>query len=225
MAEKVNGMIGRRFGRYVVVAESEQRTKSGTIKYVCKCDCGNTRTISGSLLRNGESKSCGCYNRDLIKKDNPKYKRKLYFVYRSMLDRCNNPNCKSYNNYGGRGISVSQKWDTYEKFEEWCLNNGYEQGLWLDRIDNNGNYSPDNCRFITPKEQQNNKRTNVNVTIGGITMTIKQWSEKSGIGFATIERRIECGWKEDDLLKPVNKKYSHSEAIKNGLHMKKIKRC
>lgn len=218
MGKKVENMIGRRFGRYVVLEETKERKKDGTIKYLCRCDCGNERIVSGSLLRSGQSKSCGCYNRDVVKKENPNYKKPLYGILNSMKQRCNNKNDKAYHNYGARGIRVCEEWaKDFNSFEEWAINNGYRNGLWIDRIDDNGNYEPNNCRWATPKEQQNNKRTNVMITINGETKNIEEWSNISGIGWATIKRRIELGWENENLLKPVQKKYSHSEKIKEGI--------
>lgn len=221
MGKKID-LTGKVFGRWTVINETNERDKNGNIIWRCKCTCGNEKNVSGQNLRNKSSMSCGCYNRDVITKENPKYKRKLYSVYHSIKERCNNKNDKAYKNYGGRGIKISEKWSTYEDFEKWALQNGYANGLWLDRIDNDGDYSPENCRFCTPKEQQNNKRTNINITINGETKTIQQWADSMGIKRATIERRLELGWSDKDLLKPVDKKRSHGEAIKNSWKRKTI---
>lgn len=210
-------LTGQRFGRLVVLEESSKRDKSGSIHWVCKCNCGNIVEPSSASLRKGTTISCGCYNKEIITKDNPKRKRKLYSIYRGIKDRCCNQNNKSYHNYGGRGITISEEWNDYDSFENWAYANGYKQGLWLDRIDNDGNYSPDNCRWTTPKEQQNNKRTNIYITIKGETKTLQQWSDISGINFATLKRRLDLGWNFEDLLKPVNMKYSHSEEIKKAI--------
>lgn len=131
-----------------------------------------------------------------------------------MKQRCSNPNDKAYANYGGRGIKVCAEWEhDYFAFKNWALANGYKSGLWIDRVDNDKGYSPDNCRWETPKRQQQNKRTNVSVMIGGVEKCISEWAELSGIPFATLYRRIELGWSEERLLSPIDEKYSHSEAI------------
>lgn len=216
MGAKID-LTGKRFGRLLVMSESSIRKKGGSVYWKCKCDCGNIVETNSQALRKGYTQSCGCYNRDIIKKDNPNREKKLYHIYRGIKDRCYNKNSKSYHNYGARGIKLCDEWNDFEKFEKWALNNGYEQGLWLDRINNDSDYSPDNCRWSTPKEQQNNKRTNVFITINGVTKTLQQWSEESGIKAMTLSRRIELGWSSDDLLKPVNKNYSHSEEIKKAI--------
>jgi hypothetical protein len=216
MGKKID-LTGQRFGRIVVLHETPKRDKGGNVLWECKCDCGNITCTSSQNLRRGYTKSCGCYNHDIITKDNPKYKRPLYFIYHSMKCRCYNPNDRAFHNYGARGIKISDAWKTYEKFEKWALKNGYKKGLWLDRINNDLDYSPDNCRWATPKEQQNNKRTNVKVNINGVVKTIHEWADYSGIKPMTIKRRIELGWSAEDLLKPIDTRYSHSKEIKRAL--------
>lgn len=220
MGKKID-MIGKKFGFLTVIEETEKRDKSGAVYYRCKCDCGNEKEISGRCLRLGDTVSCGCYNKVKSKKENPNYKKKLYYIHNSMLNRCRNKNDRAYHNYGGRGIKVDEEWLKYEPFEKWSLENGYKEGLWIDRINNDGNYEPDNCRWITPKEQLNNTRRNVIITINGESHTATEWEELTGIKSCTIKRRIELGWNEDDLLQPINAKYSHGEAIRKGIAHKK----
>ena len=171
-------------------------------------------------MRAGVSVSCGCYNRDVIRKFGESvYKEKLYYVWHSMKQRCSNPNDKAYPNYGGRGIKVCTEWEhDYLAFKKWAMGNGYKPGLWIERVDNSKDYSPNNCRWETPKQQQRNKRTNVLVMIGGVEKCIAEWAELSGIPFATLERRIELGWPAEKLLSPVDKRYSHSEAIRKAIN-------
>lgn len=207
-------MIGKKFGRWEVIAETNERTYEGAIKWLCRCECGTIKAVPGTALRNGSSKSCGCYNHEIISQGKHKYKTKLYAVWNSMKNRCRCKTDKAYHNYGGRGIGYTEEWNDFDKFEEWALSNGYKQGLWLDRIDNDKDYSPANCRWTTPKVQQNNKRTNVTLCIDGITKTVMEWADESGIPYPTIRRRMELGWEETELLKPIDKRYSHGEAIR-----------
>lgn len=225
MGKKVD-MIGRRFRRWTVVADAGKRTNSGAIVYLCKCDCGNEKIVSGTILRSGQSTSCGCYNHDVITKfGNAVYKEKLYHIWHSMIQRCYNKNDKAFHNYGGRGITVCEDWkSSYQSFKTWALENGYKRGLWIDRSDNNGPYSPANCSFQTPKRQQRNKRTNVMVTIDGITRCMSDWADDAGISLSTIKRRIELNWNGKDLLKPVDRKYSHGDSIKRAMRYKVSKR-
>lgn len=166
MGKRVD-LTGKRFGRWTVVSESNLRDCNGNIMWNCKCDCGRQKTVSGNSLRKGCSTSCGCYNHDVITKfGGAVYKEKLHSVWASMKSRCNCESDKSYRNYGGRGITVCKEWEhDYHAFKAWALENGYKPGMWIDRVDNNKGYSPKNCAFKTPKEQQRNKRTNVKIVI------------------------------------------------------------
>lgn len=217
MGKKVE-MIGRRFGRWEVLREAEVRYKNGAICYHCRCDCGTERIVNGERLRNGDSTSCGCYNREIITKPDAVYKERLYHVWNSMKNRCRCAKDKAYKNYGGRGIRVCDEWmHDYKAFKEWAYSHGYTDGLWLDRIDNNRDYSPENCRWATTKEQARNKRTTVLVEYNGQTMCIADAAEDSGINVATIRRRMELGWPKEKLFAPVECKYSHGDAISRGL--------
>jgi hypothetical protein len=212
-------MLGKRFGRLVVLSETDKRDKCGNVYYLCECDCGTRKTISGASLRQGRTVSCGCYNKEVITGDKvPGGSRKgLYRVWYSMLMRCNNENNKDFHNYGARGISVCKEWqNSYEAFYHWATQSGYRQGLTLDRIDNDGNYSPENCRWATWKQQHNNKRSNKKIKYGGKLFTEATLADHIGIGKATLRRRIELGWSPKDYGKPVDKRYSHSEAIKRS---------
>lgn len=121
-----------------------------------------------------------------------------------MKTRCYNVKAKDYKNYGLRGIKICDEWlNDSNLFIEWSLNNGYQVGLTIDRIDTNGNYEPNNCRWITSKEQQSNKRNNKLITINGETKTLSQWAEKSGLSRHVIFERIKMKWDNDDLLKPL----------------------
>lgn len=132
----------------------------------------------------------------------------LYNTYAAMIHRCYDANTESYPNYGGRGIEVCEEWlnnDNYsglKLFVKWGMANGYKKGLSIERVDIDGNYTPENCTFITMAEQQANKQFTRYITINGITKHLAEWSRISGIGTNTITQRIELGWNEDDLLRP-----------------------
>lgn len=212
-------MIGKRFGRYTVLEEVPERDKSGSIRYLCVCDCGNKKIVSGTNLRYGASKSCGCYNHDIITKfGNAVYKERLHSVWAAMKSRCGCINDKYFHNYGGRGIKVCDEWkEDYRAFRSWAYANGYKPGLWIDRIDNDGNYEPSNCRWATTKEQARNKRTTVFVEYEGNKMCLSDAAKQSGIGIATLTVRLKHGWSGDRLFAPVDKRYSHSEEIRKAL--------
>lgn len=209
----IEDYIGSKYGKLTIVSYD---TKKGNSHYVnCKCDCGNTKSIRLLRLKSGETKSCGCIRKELFKK-NKKDKTthgqtgtRLYNIYRSMKSRCYiKKNNKNYHSYGGRGIKICDEWlNDFESFYNWSYANGYNDDLTIDRIDNNGNYEPNNCRWITEAEQHNNTSRNINITYNGETKTLKQWSESVGINYHTLKKRYKMGWSIEDMLtKPVKRK-------------------
>lgn len=127
--------------------------------------------------------------------DRPKGKKKrLYHTWLSMRERCNNPNHKQYQHYGGRGIVVCEAWGDYSAFREWAYMNGYSETLTLDRRDNDGGYNPDNCRWVTQKIQANNRRSNRILTVNGESHNIQWWVEKTGLPRPVVDGRLRRGW-------------------------------
>lgn len=181
-------IIGQKFGKLLVLEKTNEKAKNnGEYKYKCICDCGKKILVRGSNLKQGNSKSCGCSHSSSITKEN----HRLYIIYDNMKARCNNPKCVSYKNYGGRGIKVCKEWNKdFNVFVKWALENGYKDNLTLDRINNNGNYEPSNCRWATKIEQANNMRTNRFITYNNETKTIAQWSRILKISPQNLRYRI-----------------------------------
>lgn len=188
-------MIGKTFGELYVEAQAETKhyeCNRGELRYVCRCSCGNTTIVSGTSLRSGHTKTCGhCAEID----GTPVGKTRLYRIWSGMKNRCFNPHEPAYKNYGARGITVCDEWrDDFHAFAEWSLSHGYAENLSIDRIENDGIYSPDNCRWATDLTQANNTRNNINIEIDGETHTLAEWSRISGVGVTTIRCRLKLGW-------------------------------
>ena len=126
-------------------------------------------------------------------KKNENYR--LWSIYHGMKKRCYNENCKRYKDYGGRGIKICEKWlETFDNFADWAYKNGYAENLTIDRIDNNSDYCPENCRWITNKKQCNNTRRNINIEYKGETKTLTEWCEYLGLNYYTVQKRLKNGW-------------------------------
>lgn len=215
---KAKDETGNIYGRLAVIKEVGR--KRGAVLFLCECECGNKKEITGGDLRSGKVKSCGCYKKEYLSKEYTTHglkKHRIYNIYHGMVDRCTNSENANFYRYGGRGIKVCDEWLNEESgllaFYEWSLSNGYDEKLTIDRIDNDGNYEPSNCRWITFKKQQNNKSTNHYVEINGETKTLKEWSEIYQISYATIFQRLKRGWSDVEAVttpryeKFVNKEY------------------
>lgn len=209
--------MGRRYGRLTVMYQSGFRYKpSGqrTVLWHCRCDCGKEKDIPSNTLRNGRSKSCGCLNSELSSKRATKHGgckeynlEGIYRTWRSMKHRCYHKSSNRYKDYGGRGIKICDKWLIYSNFRDWAIESGYKDGLTIDRIDVNGDYCPENCRWATAVEQANNRRTNTSITAFGETKTAAEWERCTGVKQHTILARINNGWDpERAVLEQVHKK-------------------
>lgn len=179
---------GEKYGRLTAIKRNGYL--NGKTAWLCRCECGNEKTITLNSLRTGNTKSCGC----LLLQEG-KTKDRSYFVWQHMMSRCYNPKTERYPNYGGRGITVCESWHDYWNFRKWAYSSGYDptaptRQCTIDRIDVNGNYCPDNCKWSTSKEQSLNTTRNHRITVYGETMTLTQASEKYGIPMKTISARI-----------------------------------
>jgi len=185
--------IGQRFGRLVAISQHG--------KYVaCICDCGQNKSVRVDHLFTGRTRSCGCLGRELRTRHGGS-KTLEYRSWRGMMRRCYDPSTDNFNLYGGRGIVVCERWQSFPMF---LLDMGTRPtpSHSIERIDNDGDYEPGNCRWATTKEQANNRRSNRFLEFDGQRLTLKQWSEKTGLGECTIAHRIDiCGWDASDALR------------------------
>jgi hypothetical protein len=188
-------MTGNRYGKLVAIKVDNSKRKIGDTKnyWLFKCDCGNYKIISGADVRQGKSRSCGCGVVESDKKRFTKHgnsKTKLYNVWSAMKKRCQSVNDKDYTNYGKRGIRVCDEWQEFQNFKDWSIENGYREGLSIDRIDVDSGYNPDNCRWADDVTQANNRTNNHKITVDGETLTLSEWSKKTGIKYSTLSARI-----------------------------------
>lgn len=216
---KIKNIQGQKFGRLTVVS-LYGKDKNGKALWKCKCDCGKEHITSASSLQNGNTKSCGCLKNEVISKLNRKdgrTKERLYKIWLGMFSRCYNKNLDKYKIYGMRGIKVCDEWRDYKNFRSWALSNGYienstQKECSIDRIDVNGNYCPENCRWATAKEQSNNTRFNVFWEFNGKKKTVAQWADELNVNAESLYRRKYRGWTIEKILTtPIRKQGKRSE--------------
>lgn len=200
MSAKAN-LVGKRFGKLVVVGYVE--TKNYRSYWRCKCDCGGEKITYAANLTSGNIKSCGClHNEALIKRSvtHGESASKLYRVWATMLQRCTNSETVSYPNYGGRGISVCEEWHKYETFRDWAVMSGYEEGLQIDRINTNGDYCPLNCRWVTRLENSRNKRNIIYLTVDNETKPLYEWAVITNQSRRKLYSRKYRNWTDKEIV-------------------------
>lgn len=211
---RFNDLTGEKFGRLTVIGLSPRR--SGRKSYwVCQCNCGNKVVVRSDILKAGTTQSCGCIKKEQDKinltanRSHKESRTHLYNTWLGMKQRCYDKNTKTYKYYGERGIKVSDEWkNDYTNFAEWARENGYSEDLTIERIDVNGDYSPDNCTWISFEEQMNNRRSSIMIEWNGQTKNLKQWSEELDLPYRTLNSRYNRdNLRPPELFKPLNRKY------------------
>lgn len=200
-------LVGERHGRLVVIEKSQK----GRSRWICKCDCGSIKEYATNKFFT--YKSCGCLKRENRKKlgsfslKHSSSDTRLYGVWCGIKDRCQNKNLEHYENYGGRGIKVCDSWSqSFESFKKWAIENGYKEGSTgkeqsIERIDVNGNYEPNNCKWVTQKEQARNKTNTVYIDVRGVKVPLTQFCEEHKIDcIYSVRRRIAKGYSADQIL-------------------------
>ena len=203
---RINNLAGKVFGKLTVISLSDERSHNRGTTWNCRCSCGNEVKIRSDSLVDRNTKSCGCLQKEAaaeICRNSAIHSASNtteFYIRAGMIARCSNPNEPAYPQYGGRGIKICDRWRY--SFVNFLADMGYRPSLnhSIDRIDNNGNYEPDNCRWATWEEQNNNKRSNILHNYRGLDYSLKQLSEEFYIKPTTIHQRITNGWLIEDAV-------------------------
>lgn len=208
----IEDLTSRRFGRVIVLELNHIHTCPSCTTFPmwrCKCDCGNEVIVNASSLKKGLTQSCGCLRKEKTASKNLSHGEsdsRLYRIYKGMKSRCYNPNDTTYHNYGARGISVCEGWiQDFTSFRNWSLENGYAEDLSIDRIDNDGDYCPENCRWTDVFTQVNNSRHNHFVVLGGEKHTITEWSRIFEVNVKTFSYWVKKDSSEEAILNRLEK--------------------
>ena len=205
---KLHNLTGQKFGELTVIQRAENDIK-GRTQWLCQCDCGKQKIIRGSSLTSGNTKSCGCLSIEKLKKMSITHKMaktRLYKIWANIKTRCLNPKYSRFCDYGGRGIKVCNEWkNNFKAFYDWAIANGYKEDLTIDRINVNGNYEPENCRWVTPKINSSNKRNNFIFKYNNKEQCLKSWAEELNIDYILLYNRI------------IKRKWNFEKAIKTPI--------
>lgn len=201
---KFKDITGQKFGRLTALYRLYNYHKRDCVYWLCVCDCGNLIEVKGCNLRNGATKSCGCFNKEETSRRSTKHGKcetRMYRIYYNMIQRIYNTNRNEYKHYGGRGIVVCDEWrNDFMSFYNWAMSHGYDDTLTIDRIDVNGNYEPSNCRWVSQKQQVKNRRNNINVTITNKTHCLSEWCKILSLNYNTVKYRIHHNWTIEQAL-------------------------
>lgn len=196
---KLIDLSGLKFGRWTVLKEAAPQNTS--TMWECRCDCGTIKAVNGKSIRRGLSTSCGCYNTEKARnqgthrqsgRENGNKETAEYRIWSGMRKRCTNPRAQRFDRYGGRGISICEKWSDFQQFFK-DMGPRPTPRHSIERVDNDGNYCPENCRWATPEEQANNNSRNIIVLVEGVKMTLAAASDALGISYSSAYRRLKSG--------------------------------
>ncbi len=198
IATLLDDLTGQHFGKLTVVG-IEHVGVNGAQFWQCDCECGESTVVPHALLVGKGPRSCGC-----IRSKHGLSRTRTYRIWRGMMDRCHNPNSKHFPGWGGRGIKVCDRWKRFRPFLE---DMGIApEGLQIDRVDNDGDYCPENCRWATRTEQMKHTRQTRSVTFQGKTQCLKDWSRELGFSFRALHARLSRGWSvEEAFTKPASR--------------------
>lgn len=210
--KRAKDLTGKTFGRLTVLERVEDHISPcghKEIMWKCRCECGNEVIVQGKRLRNGTTRSCGCLSRELTSERFSTHgysKERLYGVWTGMIDRCCNENNQNYHNYGARGIKLCDEWrHNYVSFREWALQAGYDENAepgecTIDRINTDGNYEPDNCRWANKTEQARNRRNTIMYVYNGEEKPLAEWCDEFDLPYLKVSYRLKHGWTFEEAL-------------------------
>lgn len=240
MANNSNEWLGKRFGRLTIVDFEHATPPYRGWLWVCKCECGNTRTVMPNDVKRGKTRSCGCLHDEVCSKKASKFKHsvkdypRLYSIYNGIKKRCYNENEARYKDYGARGIEMCESWsnntDGFDNFVEWSLLNNYTDDMTIDRIDVNSDYAPENCRWVSLAEQALNKRDTLWVTYKGKKIPLMTLCNEMGMSYDTVHNRVyTLNWsveravetpsqQEESLLSKCREKGINYSTVRDRIH-------
>lgn len=200
-------LTGKTFGRLTVVARAPDAVSASgrhRVMWSCNCECGNHVVVYGDNLNKGVTRSCGCLRTEMLSERRASHRQSntlLYGVWHAMRNRCYRKADQYYHRYGGRGIYICDEWkDDYSEFAKWASETGYRHGLSIDRIDNDGPYSPENCRWTDRRTQANNRSSNRILTSNGESHNVTEWAKILNVDPKKLFSRIYIGWDDESVL-------------------------
>lgn len=200
--------LGKKFGRLTIISFEHSKPPYRGWIWVCKCECGNIKKLIPGDVKSGKVMSCGCLHDEMCANRATKFKhlikdnKRLYSIYNGVKKRCYNKSEPRYKDYGARGIKMCDEWlESFDDFAEWSLINGYSDKMTLERVNVNGNYCPENCKWITLQEQAFNKRTTIWVNYKGEHIQLKKLCKRESVSYDTVHNRIySLGWSVDKAI-------------------------
>jgi hypothetical protein len=219
-------LTGQKFGMLTCIKDVG-RSKSKSVMWLCRCDCGNETIVNSGHIVSGNTKSCGCLIKEVLTKRNTTHsltkdssgrQTKLYNVWVSMRQRCFNAKSRDYKDYGGRGITVCKSWLDYKNFHNWAMTNGYKDGLTIERINVNGDYEPNNCIWVTPDKQAKNTRNNHFISYNGQTKILAEWSRILGVESSLLRYRLKTWSVEEAFTTPVKQLRNNTRRVNKIAH-------
>lgn len=220
---RTQDLSGMTFGRLTAV-KCIGKNRNGKYVWECRCSCGKHHCVEAQKLKSGHTKSCGCYHDEASRMKENKHRKhglvfscdgkktRLYRIWTGMKTRCLNPNSDHFDRYMGRGITICEEWrDNFKAFHDWAIMNGYRDDLTIDRIDPNGNYCPENCRWETAKSQTRNRGCTVSISFNGESKTLKEWSQIIGVPYTTLYARYKRGLSPEAILTSDEKGEHHAD--------------